>query len=262
MNTDPRFDMQRVQKAFGASATQYDQHAGLQQDIRDECLTLAKIYWHDGANILDLGTGTGALAQSVKEQGLGWHISGLDVSFDMCKIARAHAPSVNANAEALPFANAAFDGIFSSLMLQWVNNPLQLFKEMLRVIKPGGRCILSAFIHGTLDELRASFATLDNAVHVNDFGPPNYFSALAVHAGFRVLSSEEQTITDYYADVSALMRGLKAIGASTKQQGQPRQGLMTPRQLSQLEQAYRSRFVHVDGLPASWQVMILLLERP
>jgi len=263
MNDPQRFNSKRIGTAFGAAAHDYDQYAGLQQEIRGDCLALAKTCWREGSHILDLGTGTGMLARHAKEQGLGWRIYGLDLSFAMCEAAQAHgASAINASAEALPFADASFDGAFSSLMLQWANEPLNVFKEMFRVIKPGGTCVLSTFTHGTLDELRESFATLDNVTHVNDFGPPNYFSAIAVHAGFRVLSSDEYIITEYYSDVTALMRNLKHIGASTKQQGTSGRGLMTPRQLKMVEQAYRRQFVHKDGLPASWHVMTMLLEKP
>lgn len=227
-----------------------------------ECVKLAKNFWQDGAVILDLGTGTGALAERAKKSGLKWDIYGLDLSFDMCNIARTQdIRAVTANADSIPFSEASFDGVFSSLMLQWANDPLAVFKEMLRIVKPGGKCVLSTFIYGTLEELRTAFSTLDNNRHINDFGPPNYFSALAVHAGFRVLSSEETIVTEYYPDVMALMQGLKSIGASTKE-GTIRKGMMTPRQLKALEQNYRSRFAHVDGLPATWQVMVLLLEKP
>ena len=263
MDNKKRFNALHVQKAFASSATRYDAHAELQQEVRDECLELAKAFWGKGARILDAGTGTGALAQSVKKEKLGWELFGLDLAFDMCKTASNHAITVvNANAEALPFADNSFDGVFSSLMLQWANDPLELFKEYVRVLKPGGRCVLSTFTHGTLEELRESFATLDKAVHVNDFGPPNYFSALAVHAGLRVLSSEESIITEYFPSVISLMRELKAIGASTKQSGTPRKGLMTPSQLERLEASYRYHYAHKDGIPVTWQVMIAVLEKP
>lgn len=262
MDKTKRFNTTRVQKSFAASASHYDEHAGLQQEVRDECLELAKSFWEKGARILDAGTGTGALAHSVKKEKLGWELFGLDLAFDMCKTASTHPIHVvNANAEMLPFSDSSFDGIFSSLMLQWANDPLQLFKEYVRALKPGGRCVLSTFTHGTLEELRESFATIDKAVHVNDFGPPNYFSALAVHAGLRVLSSEETIITEYYPSVISLMRELKAIGASTKQSGQ-RKGLMTPKQLERLEASYRFHYAHEDGIPVTWQVMIAVLEKP
>ena len=258
-----RFNTKHIKAAFGLSSSQYDEHAQLQQEILEECLELAKNYWQKGAHILDVGAGTGMFASSAHKQKLSWDITSLDMAFNMCKIARTQdSNSVNADAQSLPFADTSFDGIFSSLMLQWANDPLQVFKECIRVLRPGGRCVLSTFTHGTLEELRESFATLDDAVHVNEFGPPNYYSALAVHAGFRVLDSDETIITEYYPDVMALMYDLKAIGASTKQAGKPQKGLMTPRQLKQLEQAYRSRFMHEDGLPATWQVMIVLLEKP
>ena len=56
------------------------------------------------------------------------------------------------------------------------------------------------------------------------------------------------------------MRSLKSIGAANKQTGR-RKGLMTPKQLKQLEQVYRKKFGDKKGLPATWQVMVMILEK-
>ena len=257
-----RFISAQVKNAFSAAAQQYDNYAQLQQEVMEFAVSMATPCWEKGAKILDLGCGTGTFARMCKDQSLGWYITGLDISPGMCAIAKEACDEIiTASAESIPCADNSFDGAFSSLMLQWSNNPLQAFKELARVVKPGGRCIISTFTHGTLDELRESFAALDDGVHVNDFGPSNYFSAHAAHSGLKVLASEEEVITEYYESSMDLMRTLKAIGATVKQQGAAKKGLMTPRKLKQLEQEYRNRFAHEDGLPATWHVMYMQLEK-
>jgi malonyl-CoA O-methyltransferase len=253
-----RFNTKQVQKSFNKGAAHYDLHAELQQDVLRDGIELAGECWKPDAHILDLGCGTGTFAQHTH-----YNTCNLDISFAMCAQAHAkHANTIQASSASLPFADCVFDGVFSSLMLQWSNDPKRVFDETIRVLKPGGRAIISTFIYGTLKELRESFAALDHHTHINDFGPPNFYSALAVHTGFKLLSAEEQLITEYYPSVRELMRGLKAIGASTKQSGVMQKGLMTPRKLAQLEQQYRKHHIHVDGLPASWNILIMLLEKP
>jgi len=263
------FDSKKVSQSFSKAAAGYDEHAKLQTVVREDCIDMAESCWKEGDNILDAGGGTGAFAEEIRQRGHDWRITHLDLSEGMCKVAQSATPYVvNASAENMPFADASFDGIFSSLMLQWSNDALRIFKEMARITKTGGTCIASTFAEGTLSELRDSFKTLDDSTHVNSFANPASLTALAVHSGFKLLACAEETFTSHHADVASLMRSLKAIGASTKQ-GVTRKGLMTPSRLKKLEEAYRERFAPKKGknkaknneLPATWQVLYMLLEK-
>ena len=45
--------------------------------------------------------------------------------------------------ERLPFADASFDRIACSLVLSYVNNPLEALREIHRALRPGGRLVIS-----------------------------------------------------------------------------------------------------------------------
>lgn len=246
-----------ISRAFGRAAASYDEHAQLQRVVREECIGMAAECWQAGSRVLDLGCGTGAFSEEIRQRNLDWLVTQADLAQGMCEAARKHNPLVvNAEAGALPFADGCFDGLFSSLMLQWAGGPLKVFREMARVVRPGGVGMVSTLTQGTLSELREAFAAIDDAPHVNDFADPAPLTALAVHAGFRLLACEREIFTIYYPDAVTLMRALKAIGASSV--SGRRGGMMTPRKLKVLEQTYkRSR----KGLPASWSVLYMLLER-
>jgi malonyl-CoA O-methyltransferase len=252
-------DAAAIKQSFGRAAHHYDQHSHLQRMVREQCLELASSFWPKDSRILDAGCGTGAMAREAREAGYGWQVFGFDLSFGMCAV--NSAPVVNASANDLPFADATFDGVFSSLMLQWLADPLPCLREMHRVLRPNGFCLLSTFIKGTLQELSDAFAALDNVRHINEFAEPSSLTALAAHAGFRLLEAEEETITARYPDTLSLIRSLKDIGASVKQEN-TRKGLMTPRQFHRLDQEYRRRYGDKKGLPSSWQVLYLLMEKP
>ena len=255
------FDDRKVNAAFGRAAAHYDEHAQLQRAVREECITMGESVWKGGAHLLDLGCGTGAFTKETQPLGLDWRVTQLDRSIGMCASAQSANPAtVNASADAIPFADHSFDGVFSSLMLQWVYDPLPVMREIARVMKPSGVCVLSTLTRGTLQELHDSFATLDDAIHVNAFADPAPLTALCVHGGFRLLACEEDVFTIDYPDVTALMRSLKAIGASTTQ-GAKKHGLMTPRQLKRLNQVYQEKFGKKNSLPATWQVLYMMLER-
>src|SRR5207248_3148605 len=104
-----------------------------------------------GERILDVACGTGAATRLLAERvGPTGQVVGLDVNAGMLAAARAAVtnPVVEwheANAQALPFADGAFDAILCQLGLQFFpDRPLAL-REMRRVLAPGGRLALACW---------------------------------------------------------------------------------------------------------------------
>jgi malonyl-CoA O-methyltransferase len=254
------FDIEAVKDNFSRAAEAYDRHAYLQARAREHCLKLAKQYFSPQSHMLDAGCGTGVLAKEIKSQGLKWRITGLDLSLGMCGVARKHSRCIiNADVAAMPFADACFDGIASSLMMQWANDTQVTLQEMARVIKGGGYAVLSTLVPGTLQELREAFAAIDDRNHVSEFIEAHQLLAQAQRADLKLVSARQAEIIEYYSDAVALMRGLQAIGATHKQ-AQRRKGLMTPKQFARMEEAYE-KYRTSQGLPATWQVLYLVLQK-
>jgi len=96
------------------------------------------------ALVLDVGSGTGALAVQLAERAP--FVVGVDVSPTMIGLARKNQSEsgktnvawVIASADALPFAAATFDYITSSFALRF-SNPHSSLPEIRRTIRPGGR---------------------------------------------------------------------------------------------------------------------------
>jgi malonyl-CoA O-methyltransferase len=254
-------DRTAIKEAFGRAAPVYDAHAHLQRQVRQHCLALGQAYWPSGKQILDVGCGTGALLTEVSQARLKWHVTSLDLSPGMCAVAKEKSPAVvNADASGMPFADASFDGVFSSLMLQWADNSSIVWQEMARVLKPYGRVVLSTFVHGTLQELRDAFMSLDGKPHVSHFLQAHEILKFASDAGFTLAMAEQVRIVNHYPDAIALMRSLQFIGATHKDANRSR-GLMTLKQLASVERNYEKRFGTPDGLPATWQLLCLVLQK-
>ena len=65
---------------------------------------------------------------------------------------------------------AVVDMVFSSLMLQWCNDPDEVFREMRRVLRPGGLLTFATLGPDTLCELRRAWQAADPGhAHVNRF---------------------------------------------------------------------------------------------
>lgn len=104
-----------------------------------------------GALVLDVGCGTGRWVRRYRELGLS--PVGIDATMGMLRIARSHGttnPVIAALAHSLPFSNDVFDCISDITVVQHIpyNLQPQALREMVRVLKPGGRIILFELIRG------------------------------------------------------------------------------------------------------------------
>lgn len=103
------------------------------------------------ARVLDMGTGTGALARDAcRVLAPGARVVGVDFSRAMLRRARAQgehagadgqarADYVLAHALAAPLREGAFDAVMSAFVLRNVGDLESFFRESYRVLKPGGR---------------------------------------------------------------------------------------------------------------------------
>ena len=99
--------------------------------------------------MLDLGCGPGADLGTIAEQ--SGRAVGVDLSIAMvCEAGHVSSASVVvANAEQLPFPDAAFDACWASLVLIHVAKPLEAIREVARVLKPAGRAVFVEPDHGS-----------------------------------------------------------------------------------------------------------------
>jgi SAM-dependent methyltransferase len=96
-----------------------------------------------GERVLDVACGTGVLACAAAERvGSGGAVTGLDPNDDMLAVARRKSARIewkNGRAEALPFADASFDRVASQFGLMFFEDRAAGLREMMRVLRRGGR---------------------------------------------------------------------------------------------------------------------------
>ena len=93
---------------------------------------------YDGV-ILDLGSGAGVFTRLC--QRLGYEVISLDYSMDMLRYSKVNG--VCGDGCRLPFRNNLFDIVLCLDVIEHVYKPFSLLKETYRVLKPGGKIILS-----------------------------------------------------------------------------------------------------------------------
>ncbi len=95
--------------------------------------------------VLDLGCGTGRLL----DRNDSGRVVGLDLSIEMLRLAHQKSPSVlRADGHHLPFASASFDAVVAAQGVIRYMDSSQAFKEIHRVLTPGGRCAVHQFGSG------------------------------------------------------------------------------------------------------------------
>ena len=107
-----------------------------------------------GDRVLDVACGTGVLARlALAQVGPGGSVAGLDVNEGMLRVARRAAPGIEwkqGRAEALPFADGEFDAVVCQFGLMFFEDRAAAVREMVRVLRPGGR--LAVAVWGPLAE--------------------------------------------------------------------------------------------------------------
>jgi ubiquinone/menaquinone biosynthesis C-methylase UbiE len=118
-----------------------------QQIIRDVEWQAVMPYIPQGSVMLDVGCGTGyAIKRAIGE--LSCDCYGIDPAPGEHGVGRYGEASVDdlrilqGNAESLPYPDAFFDVVYSSHVLEHVNDESQSLAEMKRVLKPGGVLII------------------------------------------------------------------------------------------------------------------------
>ena len=195
-----------IQHGYDRWSEIYDQEEnpliGLEEPVVHEALgVVARL------EVLDLGCGTGRHALWLA--GAGATVTAVDFSAGMMEKARAKPGAervrflVHDLHERLPFADGAFDSVVSGLVLEHLQDLGAFFREARRMLKPGGRAVVSGMHPAThLRDVRARFHDPVTGEKVEpgsvEHGIGDYVMA-AVRAGFALDWIVEQAPDSAYA---------------------------------------------------------------
>jgi len=256
-------DRQAMRAAFEKAATSYDAVAVLQQEVAERLVERMNLMTMKPISILDAGSGTGFVSQLLAERFPKADITALDLAYNMLQQAKSKRSFkqrwnkqfhyVNAEVENLPLADASVELVISGLTLQWCQDLPKVFKEFRRVLVPGGLLLFSTFGPDTLNELRESWAEVDELPHVNAFADMHDVGDALMQSGFLDPVMDMEMLTVTYKDVKTVMSDLKQIGAHNVMQG--RSHTMTGKtKLQKMIKAYEQ--FRVDGvLPVSHEIV-------
>jgi ubiquinone/menaquinone biosynthesis C-methylase UbiE len=102
-----------------------------------------------GDRVLDVACGTGVLArEAARRSGPAGRVAGLDINDGMLAVAKRKDPKITwkqGRAESLPFDSASFDVVVSQFGLMFFEDRQAAIREMVRVLRPGGRLAVAVW---------------------------------------------------------------------------------------------------------------------
>lgn len=250
---------QRVAQQFGRAAKRYDDVANVQLDIAFDAMQCLPDRM---GSLLDIGCGTGRISELLAKRSQS--VKGVDLAPGMIELAAEtyrHIKNMSfsvGDAEKLPFACGYFDDVFSSMALQWCDPIAPSFSEIFRVMKPGGKGIITMLSAGSMNELDQAWRHIGEAERVNQFTSHESLVETAKAVGFEVQNKVIPYVT-YHQNLTCLLNSVRHVGASVIPKSEKRRPL-TRQILADLEHAY-SNFSCKTLLPLTYQVSFISVKK-
>ncbi len=144
---------------FDKVASQWDQmrQTFFSEAVREKALTVAGV--QAGKIAADIGAGTGFITEGLIRAGL--QVIAVDQSDAMLAEMRKKFAGTNridyrlGEAANLPLLDESVDYVFANMYLHHVESPLEAIEEMVRVLKPGGKLVITDLDEHSYEFLRA-----------------------------------------------------------------------------------------------------------
>lgn len=173
-----------------------------------------------GVRLLDAGCGAGGAG--VEAARLGCDVTGVDASVELLAIARRRLPDARfqeGDLEQLPFPDAFFDAAVAINTLFFAHDMDRAAREVARVVRPGGRLVVSGRGSPEACDLAAFGVSLRPLLPDNVNAPmPGRLSTideivtLIESVGLHVVARGTTRCDFHYADRAACWRGLASAG--------------------------------------------------
>ena len=132
---------------FGRVAKEWDQmrQGFFSEEVRERAYEMAQV--ERGRLAADIGAGTGFITEGLVDRGV--KVIAVDQSEEMLaemkrKFSGSHDIDYRiGDAESLPLLDGEVDYVFANMFLHHVEEPEGVIKEMVRILKPGGKLIIT-----------------------------------------------------------------------------------------------------------------------
>jgi SAM-dependent methyltransferase len=241
------FVANKVEAEFSRAAGTYALHARVQTAAAE---WLAEWLPEErNGRALEAGAGPGIFTRHL----LPWsgQLVATDASAAMCEKGHAAWPQIEWRPmQAQAPATGPWDWIFTSSMLQWIDDPTDVFTAWKTTLAPGGRVTGVLFAEESLPELRALMGGWSPVV----WRTPEEWSAHLERSGLRVLRTETLRRSFFYASATEFLRSLHGVGATPTRR-------LSVGALRRLLRDYEKLHGGSDGVKATWTFYRFQAER-
>jgi ubiquinone/menaquinone biosynthesis C-methylase UbiE len=169
-----------------------------------------------GKQLLEIGCGMGYDSLEFLKRGV--RVTATDLTPNAVRMTRRHfeiagvqAENIHtANALTLPFDDNTFDGVWSNGVLHATGNTYRAIQEARRVLKPGGRAVISHFYRKPSWMYAMHYWGKENIEYKEEDPPVNEFyteaEILAFFEGYEIV----EAVQDHYRALPVRRDGLKA----------------------------------------------------
>jgi SAM-dependent methyltransferase len=185
------------------------------------------------------------------------------VRFDRLATTPSAVPLAIADAEAIPLGFESVDLIVSALGLQQTNDLPGALAQIKFALRPDGLFLAVLLGGDTLTELRQALTEAEvdarggATPRIAPFASVRDLGALLQRVGFALPVADQDRVTVRYDDVLALMRDLRAMGATNVLTESDRRPL-TRGIIDRAGEIYTERFAETDGrIPATFDFVWL-----
>ena len=125
------------------------------EKVRDEAAI--KVKTESGKTAADIGAGTGFITEGLLNAGL--NVVAVDSSTEMLEVLKQkfghfrEVRIVQTTPDRINVADNSVDYVFANMYLHHVDDPLAMIKEMVRILKPGGKLALTDLTEHKYEEL-------------------------------------------------------------------------------------------------------------
>ena len=230
--------MARVRRTLLRARDGFDGHAGVFDVVGGRLRERLDVLAAPPTRILELGCRTGRELAALAERFPEARVTGLDPAPGPARAAPSAWPRwlrrtprpparVAGDPHRLPFADASFDLVVSTLLLPWCEAPDRVFAEVGRVLDRGGAFFFATAGPDTLVEYRRAWAAVDG--HAHGFGLIDMHDVgdAMLRAGLAEPVLDRDDVTVDYPSIEALEAELRALGAANLARGR-RAGLTSP----------------------------------
>lgn len=202
-----------VAEKFGRAEETYNDNAVVQRQIAEKLCSIARQDLSaDPQTILEIGCGTGLTTRMLTGTFPEASITAWDLHIPEnfhSQFAADSVSSLECDAETAvrDLADESIDMIFSASTVQWFNSLPEFLRQAARVLRPGGRAVISTFGPATMNQIRS---LLPQANHY----PPAASLRRMIPPSLTLLHFEEEEHTLRFASPLEALRHVKLTGVN------------------------------------------------